>query len=194
MLQDLRLDTAPAELAVSLEEAKAHLRVLNNSQDGPIGDALAAAIGLLDGYSGILGRCLVEQSWLLSFECWPGRTIKLPLPPLISVEEIAYVDQADADQVVSPALYHVLEGPLATIRLKPTAVWPTLGRNPRAVTISFTAGYGAAADVPGALKAAIKLILGELFENREAEILTVAAFQKNPAVQRLLRPFTIPRV
>ena len=45
--------------------------------------------------------------------------------------------------------------------------WPSTSTRPDAVTVSYTAGYGSSADdVPARAKAAIKLILADLFEHR----------------------------
>jgi uncharacterized phiE125 gp8 family phage protein len=47
--------------------------------------------------------------------------------------------------------------------------WPaTACYNYGAVQVTFVAGYGNAAAVPADLKAAIKLLVGHLYENREA--------------------------
>ena len=46
--------------------------------------------------------------------------------------------------------------------------WPTARSQPDTATITFIAGYGAAADVPDDLKHAMKLLIGHWFANREA--------------------------
>lgn len=50
----------------------------------------------------------------------------------------------------------------------PGAQWPVVMFVPNAVQIHFTAGYGSAADVPSALKVAIKMLVANWYENREA--------------------------
>jgi uncharacterized phiE125 gp8 family phage protein len=198
MLQDLRLAAPPATLAVSLDEMKSHLRIDAGitEHDADITAMLNAVHGLLDGYGGVLGRCLVQQSWTLSFECWPGLMVHLPLPPLISLTTFSYLDVNGVSQTVDPNLYTVLDGPLAGLRLLSGKVWPILApAHPRAVNITFVAGYGAAAAVPGNLKAAIKLLTADLFEHREGQIIDVrVAVDANPAVARLLKPFRVPRL
>ncbi|WP_297534627.1 head-tail connector protein [Nitrobacter sp.] len=55
MLTPIRT-VAPAEMPVTLAEAKAHLRVDHDDQDDLITAQIKAATAWFDGYSGILGR------------------------------------------------------------------------------------------------------------------------------------------
>ena len=56
---------APSETPVTLADAKAHLRVDHGDEDTLIGALVSAATEYLDGWDGILGRCLVTQTWTL---------------------------------------------------------------------------------------------------------------------------------
>lgn len=195
MLLDLALVDAPATPVLSLADAKAHLNIVESDDDDDLVEALIdAAIARLDGYAGILGRALVTQTWALRLpgfypddgrwlaagdwwrHVWRSSTrwqaIHLPLPPLQSVASIAYVDPDGADQTLDPAAYVVLDGALAQVRPAPLTSWPpTQCDNARAVTITFVAGYGdAAADVPRPISAAMKLLVGHWYRNREAVV------------------------
>lgn len=65
--------------------------------------------------------------------------------------------------------------------------WPSTTLRPaNGVCITFIAGYSAAASVPESWKAAIKLLLGHLYENREAVIIGQTAAELPMAVERLL--------
>ena len=57
------LVTPPSGAVVTLAAAKAHLRVDHDLDDSAIGALIAAAEAHLDGYGGILGRCLLTQTW-----------------------------------------------------------------------------------------------------------------------------------
>lgn len=87
------LVTPPDILPVSLAEAKAHLRVDYDDDDGLILSLIRAAVDHLDGWTGILGRCLVEQEWRQDFPagatCFP-----LPLGPVISVTSVTVAGNA----------------------------------------------------------------------------------------------------
>lgn len=160
---------APAVMPVSLAEAKAHLRIDSSDEDAVITGLIAAAVAHLDGYAGILGRCLVAQQWALPLAGWPAdRMIALPFPDCSAVT-ITYQDSAHAGQTLDSALHgapvEMDAGPLVPIWLESSL--PSLSNRPAPVTVSFTAGYGAtAADVPAAIRQAILIIVADWFENR----------------------------
>lgn len=188
----LRLVIAPTGNPVTLAEAKVHLRVSAAADDADITAMVTAATGQLDGRDGILGRALVTQQWQLLLDCFPGASvIKMPLPPLQSVESITYVDAAGATQTLPTSVYAVdTASEPGVVSLKFAQVWPSTRTERNAVTIAFTAGYGVASMVPERLKSAIKLMVGDLYENREAAIVGVPRAD-NPAVANLLFPFRV---
>jgi hypothetical protein len=208
---DLVRVTAPTPLFTT-DELKLALRV-DHSEDDALIDGLAAAVTAhLDGFSGILGRALVTQSWKLylpGFPPGPGpwgaplfsarlqhaRRIVLPLPPLVSVTSIHYVDPDGADQLLAADQYTVLEGPVSAVEPAYGLSWPSTRAQARAVTITYVAGYGAATDVPGPILAAAKLMVGDLYANREAVVIkdSRVTLIETPTTSRLLSPFKIPR-
>ena len=62
----------------------------------------------LDGADGILGRALAPQTWELVEPAFPAKAISLPLPPLIAVESVKYLDQAREEQTVAPDKYRII--------------------------------------------------------------------------------------
>src|SRR5690554_3221374 len=78
---------APAITPVSLAEAKAQCRVDHDEEDGLIMALVESATAHLDGYSGILGRALCEQTWRQDFDGMHG-CLRLPLAPVISITSI----------------------------------------------------------------------------------------------------------
>lgn len=178
--------TAPAESPVTLAEAKAHLAVTHSSDDTIIQLYLDAAVAHLDGAEGTLSRCLVTQTWDYALDCF-AQTIHVPLPTLQSVASVKYIDPDGTEQTVDPSAYTVAGQRIVA----GGAGWPSTDSVPHAVTVRFVAGYGAAEDVPAAIKAAILLYVGDAYANREAggDQLFV-----NQACQRLLRPYGRVRV
>jgi uncharacterized phiE125 gp8 family phage protein len=177
---------APAATPVSLTEAKAHLAVTHTSDDTLIQLYLDAAVAHLDGAEGVLGRCLVTQTWDYAFDRFDG-TITVPLPTLQTVTSVTYVDTAGDTQTVNASDYTV-----AGQRIVPgDAGWPDTDDVPHAVTVRFVAGYGLAVAVPAAIKAAILLYVGDMYANREAG---GGQLFENPAALRLLRPYMKVRV
>lgn len=192
---DLRLLTGPTSEPVLLAQAKAHLRIDDgNPDDALIAGMLSAAREAVENYT---GRALMPQTWQMRLPKFPADqgAIRVPIAPLISVSELRIVDTTGAETVLSASAYQVEAptGPQAAPgRILPAAgaAWPatqadTLG----AVRVTFQAGYANAAAVPAAIKSAVLLVLGELYEQREAS--AVRAPADIPAVARLMAPYRV---
>jgi uncharacterized phiE125 gp8 family phage protein len=98
---------------------------------------------------------------------------KVMKPPLVSVSSITYKDTAGNVNTLDPSLYIVSEGTPGRIAPAYGVVYPFTLPQIGAVTITYTAGYGFLEDgttpnVPGNIQAAILLIVGHLYRNREA--------------------------
>lgn len=161
------LVTAPATLPVTLDDMKAHGVIDFADDDALVQGILDAAVARLDGYSGILGRCLVSQGWQQDYACWRGR-MRLPFPDC-SALTITYYDSDGSQQTVSSSLYEVLEGSQGTfVSFKSGFTEPTLDDDrDYPVSIAFTAGYGAADDVPAAIRRAIMMLADHILNNRD---------------------------
>ena len=59
------LITPPEGLPVSLEDMKAHLRVVHDEDDADIEAKQAGVVAMLDAWGGILGRCILPQTWAI---------------------------------------------------------------------------------------------------------------------------------
>ncbi|MFC4623835.1 head-tail connector protein, partial [Daeguia caeni] len=139
---------APATMPVSLSEAKAHLRVDHDDQDDLITAQIKAATAYLDGWSGILGRALITQTWRQEFGRFADH-LPLPLAPVTAIDSVSYFDAGNVQQVLDPGLYALhTDACGAHVEPQPGNAWPATFRRADAVSIIFTAGYGAAADVP----------------------------------------------
>ena len=152
---------------VTLAEAKAHCRVDFADDDDLITALIQAATDHLDGYSGILARCMVTQTWSKSFAAWSS-IIRLPFPDCSDVI-IRYGDSESAEQTLSTALYYVLEDAVSSyVQFADDFTSPALSDAPAPIEVEFDSGFGAVADVPQALKQAILLLVSHWYENREA--------------------------
>lgn len=184
------LVTAPAEPVVSTAEAKAQVRVTHDDDDTYLDGLVAAATGLLDGWTGVLGRCLVTQGWRLDRVGWGG-DIRLPFPDCSNVV-VKYSDSDDVEQTVSSSLYQAFDDHAGSvIRFRSGFTAPTLyDDRVDPVRISFDAGYGDAEDVPEPLKQAIKLMVGHWYENREEVVIGQLDLRRLPmAFQTLIAPY-----
>jgi uncharacterized phiE125 gp8 family phage protein len=181
---------APTETPVTLVEAKAHLRVDHSDDDTVLQIYLDAVTAYLDGLSGILGRAMVTQTWRQDFEAWPCNQLRLPLAPVSAISSISYYDANNASQTLTASGNYALfddERSPAAVWLS-TAVLPVLYDREDAIRVTFVAGYGAASAVPAAIKAAMLLMIADLYENRKTVIVgqTVAM---TTAAKSLLAPF-----
>lgn len=159
---------APATSPVSLAWAKEHLRVTSDDEDSLIAALIDAAVSHLDGWSGILGRCMVSQTWRQDYDGFYSCGMKLPFPDVQSVV-VAYTDENGASQTLAGSNYHLVNEVGGTrVILSDGGTFPGTADRPDAVRVTMVAGYGTADDVPPALQAAILLHVGHLYVNREA--------------------------
>lgn len=187
MLAPVRI-TAPTAQPVSLAEAKAHLRVDHDHEDATISALVASATSYLDGWSGILGRALVTQTWQQDMSELPGSgVVRLPLAPVRAVESILYRDPEGNMRNLAPDAYSAPLadglGPFIRVRERPAT-----SRADDAVSVIFSAGYGGPEDVPPALRQAILLLIGHWYRNREA-VTEGAAVELPFSVSVLVAPF-----
>jgi len=182
-----RLITAPASAPVTLAEAKAQLRVDFADEDTLISGLIDAAVSYLDGRTGILGRCLVTQTWELTLDAFPSDEIELPLGPVQSITSIKYFDTAGALQTLSSANY-IWDDSSLSDWIIPQADWPDTLETANAVTVRYVAGTDAAS-VPKALKQAILLLVAHWFENRQPVAVGASVAEMPMAVQALIALF-----
>lgn len=166
MLRPVRI-TPPAELPVSVREVGEHLRIDTGPEAYLLQTYIAAATDHLDGFTGILGRCLVDQVWRQDFDTFYG--LRLPFPDCKNIS-VVWRDAAGVVTAVAAPNYF-LESTSAGLDLRFVSGWsaPSLPHGGAApVSVTFTAGYGTAQQVPFSLKQAILLMVGHSYRFREA--------------------------
>jgi len=180
------LVTAPAATPVSLVEAKAQCRVDSSDSDDFITALIAAAVSHLDGWTGILGRCLITQTWRQDYDGF-CREMRLPLFPGASITSVKYDDADDVEQTVGASNYDLLTDDLgAYVRFKDDYSFPTTHDEGPVVRITYVVGEATA---PQAIKHAMLMMVGHWYENREAVVVGVNAAPLPMAVDALLAPF-----
>lgn len=185
---------APSGTALSIDDAIAHLRLEDDAPDVDLVEALCAAADR--HVEQVTRRCLLTQQWRLTldaFPCTDDPTIRLPLAPVASVQSVTYVDTAGATQTLSAGAYQVDVTSLPPRLLPaPGTSWPRTREGAiAAVAVTFTAGYGANTAVPADLKSALRLLLGHLYENREAVVTGTIVTTVPLAVEALLAPHRV---
>jgi len=177
----------PSLSLLTLEGVKEHLRVLDEDSDSLIEGLIEAVTAHLDGYTGILGRALLPQTWAMKIGAFPScGMIRIPLGPVIGTPTISYYNTAGTVQSFS-SFYLVADAIGPAIVLHDTANWPSTFTRPDAATLTWQCGYADADAVPAAIKQAALLMIGHWFANREA----VAAPQAELplTVSALLAPY-----
>jgi uncharacterized phiE125 gp8 family phage protein len=164
------LVTGPASEPVTLDEAKAHLRVDGDDEDDYITSLIVAARQAAEAYT---RRALITQTWRHTGDRFTG-TVTLPHQPVQSVASVAIDGEA------LPG--YAYETDTSTGRVKALAAYAAddIG----GVAITYTAGYGDAADVPMQIRQAILLTVGHMHENRESQEMPGYA-------KRLLDPYRV---
>lgn len=188
-----RLVTAPATEPVSSTEAKLHCRVDGSDEDAWFTTAIQAARRWCEN---LCERAFITQTWALYLDGFPDASdddgkILLPRPNLLSVTSIVYKDTAGASQTLSAALYQVDDkSEPGVVMPAPDEEWPeTEDGRLNAVTVTYTAGYGAAAsDVDPLAVQAIKILVGHWYENRETTVVGAVSAEMERAMRQLLAP------
>ncbi|MGO7922006.1 head-tail connector protein [Rhizobium ruizarguesonis] len=201
------LVAAPVLTPVSLDEAKRHCRVEDGvtEDDGLIGALILAAVSYLDGWTGVLGRCLCQQTWRQDVGCFSS-VMRLPIGPVLAVNEILAFDGAGQATTVAPADYKLLEdgrgsyvhfvssyqGPAFAPEIGPSyAVTFDTGYpdTPEVPANGSTPAIPARSSVPQAIKQAILLLIGHWYENRETVVLGAAPARLPVAFEALIAPY-----
>jgi uncharacterized phiE125 gp8 family phage protein len=209
-----QLITPPAVEPVSVAVAKSHLRVDFDDDDDLIAALISAAREMCEQK---MNRAIFNQTYVLSLDqfnygdwrstipmerrnplnfsaLWESMALRLPMPRLVSVTSITYMDTFGSPQTLDPATYSV-DNSSQPARVVPSInlSWPTTDYYvPGSVKVTYVAGsYGDGATVntcPSSIKMAILLLVGHLYENREAS--TQLALKMIPlGVDALLNPY-----
>jgi uncharacterized phiE125 gp8 family phage protein len=188
---DVVTPPAAGDPVITVSEAKAHLRWTQPIEDDLIARLVAHATQLAQTRT---RRQLVTATLAMRLDALPAcGLIEIPLGPVQAVSSITYVDEAGATQTLASSLYDVdIYSEPSRITIADGATWPSTKRRTNAVTVTFTAGYGAAAAVPDGIKSWMHLQVAALFRNREAFAQGVSVTElPGGFVDGMLDPYTL---
>jgi uncharacterized phiE125 gp8 family phage protein len=186
----LKQITAATALAVTLIEAKEHLRVDAADSDTQI---MAMILAATESAEQIMGRSVMAQTWEVSLDAFPA-SVELTRIPVQSVTSVTYADSAGAQTVLSGAAYALDNADdfgFAYVVPGYASDWPDTRDEINAVKVRFVSGCASAAEVPESIKSWIKLQVGAMFENREAETVGAGQVHKIGFADRLLDRFKV---
>lgn len=135
------LPTSP----VTLNEAKAHLRVSHTEEDSLISSLLLSAAQYCEQYQ---RRFYSEREITVHVDDFVSPWL-IPFAPVQSIDAVT------------------IDGTAATFELRPSG-WLETDADGGDAVITATVGYAATADVPYTVKAAILLLVGHWYHHREA--------------------------
>lgn len=140
---------------VTLTDAKAYLRVLHDEEDTKIAAMIPRARKWVEAETGLL---LTQRSFVERLSPSFG-AIRLNFGPLVTVDEVAYVDELGADQTYVPRYWAGQD----TIFPAADDSWPTTADDD-AFQVSYTAGFDPSTIDERLVGAMLALIEGEFSE------------------------------
>lgn len=186
--------SGPASEPLMLAEAKAHLKVDTNDEDGLIQTLITAARLHVET---LTERALITQNWRLIRDAWPrGRVLQIPIGPVQAINDVRIYDDDDVVATVSAENYLVeVAGVPARLAMRGGRAWPKPGRALAGIEIDFTAGYGPEPQhVPASLRQAVLLLAAHWFTHREPVALGNAPLPVPGTVDALLSAYKRQRL
>jgi uncharacterized phiE125 gp8 family phage protein len=184
-----RVITPPADEPLTLGECRQHLNVVpyevdsdgvgTHPDDASIMALQAAAREHCENFLGLSLSLRVLEAALDKFPTVATNfttAIELPMGPVVEVVSVAGTGDSTggSDAVEIAVTDYELDDFHSPMRLVPSASWPSITAGTNAVRIRYTAGFGVDSDggypLPAALRAALLLVLGHLYANRETSV------------------------
>lgn len=171
-------------LVVTLEKAKAHLRVDGSAEDTLISDYLQAAQQHAENY---IGRAIGRQSLVIEMTGFEKVTVPESTDDTLTKVEYYQLGQ-EVKQELAATNYKFRKSGLTDYALEFGESVPLVADRDDAVIVTIGRGY--TVDLcPGPIKSAILLMVGDMYERREDR----GDVGHNSAVFNLLRPYRLWR-
>lgn len=170
----------PTELPVSIEQARANMRIDGDYMDSFLTLWLAGITATMEHE---IGQRFIRQTWEVRLDAFPA-SIDLP-HPVLSVTSVAYLDIDGVEQVLAPAAYKLVPEQYES-RLVPArrTTWPATSPEPHAVIVTLECGYG---DTPDKVPANVQLyLLAKLVDQFDPNTRAERETAPSPFIARLL--------
>lgn len=142
-------------------DLRAHCRIDGTDEDALLVGFLAAAVAHAEHYT---GRSIGSQTLELALDEFPAGPIELPQGPVTSITSIKYIDESEVEQTLSSTLYTLDDYSIKCWAIPAVDTeWPDTLACANAVKVRYVAGT-----LPAAVKSALLLTVGHLYENRES--------------------------
>lgn len=176
----------PAVLAVTVQQAKAHLRISANDDDDVVQSLLAAAIDFLERDTGL---SLINQTWRFWFDAVPDDKVLLidrrPANDIVSF--IGYDLTGNAASIGAESYFLNTVTVPARLRLAADQDWQVAVNG---LEVDVRSGFGeTGADVPSSLVQAILCLVAHWYEFRGAFDASDQPVSIPDAYKRLIKPW-----
>lgn len=163
---------------VSVDTAKLHCRVFHDDEDDIFDISIPAARAYVEN---ITSSILVQREIVEQRDCF-GTYIELHRRPVVSIDEVAYIDADGVPQTYAGYVAQVTRDP-ARVYPEIGGEWPTIS-DYGGVTVTYTAGYAAGEEPPELIQAML-LLIAHWYDNRESVTVGDVSEELKLAVQSL---------
>jgi len=148
---------APSSLPISVDDVKSALRVDGDDNDAEIERLIKAAVAHYEGWSGVLGIAILEQTWRQEFGRFEDRMC-LKVGPVSSIASIKYRNEQGQIATVAADNYTLKHdaGGQAYVRFDRGFTAPVDLYEDAPVSIEYVAGWE---EVPADIQTAIILFV-----------------------------------
>ena len=186
----LQVLVPPTAEPVSLDEAKAVLRVTDGAEDALILRLIRAARQRIEA---ALGLSLITTTYVETLDLWrdqvtPNGYVRLQRGPLLSVVSVQVANQDGDFETVDPSRYRPRLDSRPGLIMPLSAGLPEPAQPVCGIEITYRCGFGDTAEtVPEPLRQAILALVAHSFEHREAADLPLALVEPWLAPYRRVR-------
>lgn len=185
--RNVKLTTPSKGACVPVSRVRDNLG-LGNDHDSALKDLIRVASTQVENE---LGRALMETSFTLHLDAWPGREVIFPWAPLLAITSVKYYDQSTETLTTFASSKYTVDigADPGRLWLNEDQDWPELQRRPSPIEILFTAGFGTKqSDVPETIRHAVVLLASHFFEENLPVVVGTTAAKIPFTIERLLAP------
>lgn len=155
--------TEPTAEPVSILEAKGKLSILHDDEDDRIAGLIKAAREFTEDYCSIYIMPTVIE---LTLDRWPSSEFGLETSPLQSIDSVKYFDTSSpsVETTLTVDVDYYADTTTEGGRLRTITGWPSVAVRPNPITITMTAGYSSADNVPQRIKEGIMTSIVSLYD------------------------------
>ena len=163
----LEIVSAPSSEPIAQSVAKTFLKVDTSDDDTLITNLLIACTNSAQEYT---NRFFIATTIKMIADTWKD-TETLLKSKVTSIVSIQYYDVDDSIQTLSTSVYGSdLVSQPARIFLKPNQSFPQLSERKGAVEVKYVVGQAGSDEVDDAIKQAVLLQIGNLYQNRQSVV------------------------